>query len=169
MLAGLASIPADAVAQRPGRGTLPPSIRAELTRLYPGWRFATVAPRLRPQLAPGQTPDWIAGDFDADGRRDYAVQIVHPAAPRSLQSVLAFLRRDKGYRRLLVQDSLPESGGFYLALARRGERVADLEADLNGDSTFVLRSDGIQVLFAQEAGSTCFYRRGRFRCIVSSD
>jgi hypothetical protein len=125
-------------------------------------------PELKAQLAPGQTPDWIAGDFDADGQRDYAVQIVRPSSPNGTQYVLAFLRRGGGYQRLVV-NSFPESQGSYLALARRGERVADLEADLNGDSTFVLRADAIHILFGQEAGSTCVYERGRFRCVLSSD
>ena len=162
----IASLVAAQAASR--EAVLPALIRAELGRIYPGWRFAAVAPDLKAQLASEQRPDWITGDFDADGRRDYAVQILHPASPAGTQHVLAFLRRGSGYWRLVVQ-SFPRSSGFYLALARRGERVTDLDADLNGDSTFVLGSDGIHVLFAQEAGSTCVYERRRFRCVVSSD
>jgi hypothetical protein len=168
-LASAGFFPGVIVAQRPvTRPALPGLIRAELGRAYPGWRFATVAPELRAQLARGQTPDWIAGDFDGDGRRDYAAQIVHPSTAHGTQHVVAFLRRGGGYQRLLVS-SFPQSRGAYLALARRGERVADLEADLNGDSTFVLRADAVHILVGQEAGSTCVYERGRFRCVLSSD
>ncbi|MDQ3995442.1 MAG: hypothetical protein M3303_00310 [Gemmatimonadota bacterium] len=166
-VAGVGLLPTGAAPQRT-KGALPAPIRAQLARAYPGWRFAAVAPELRAQLASGQTPDWIAGDFDADGRRDYAVQIVRPSSRDGAQYVLAFLRRGARYRQLVV-DSFPETQGSYLALARRGERIADLEADPNGDSTFVLRSDAIHVLFGQESGGTCVYERGRFRCVVSSD
>jgi hypothetical protein len=119
--------------------------------------------RVQQSIAPGNSP------LKADTTTNHATH-GPTRLPSGTQHVLAFLRRRGGYRRFVVQ-SFPQSSGFYLALAlaRRGERVTDLEADLNGDSTLVLRSDGIHVLFAHEAGSTCVYQRGRFRCVLSSD
>lgn len=62
-----------------------------------------------------------------------------------------------------------QSRKLNLRLARRGERVPDLDADPMGRRTLVLGTDGVHILFGQEAGMTCLWWAGRLRCFVSGD
>jgi len=146
--------------------TLPRGVRAALDRAYPGWRFATIAPTLRPELAPGQRAEWVSGDFDADGRRDFAVQIVRAVAPaESAQVTVAFLRRPGGrYARYVVHAGGVHQG-IFLGRGTRGSRGRDLEAD----TEFVYHADAVEIIYGQEAGETCLFLRGRFRCLITSD
>jgi hypothetical protein len=145
---------------------LPPAVRREVDAAYPGWKFATVSPALRHLLAPGQRPEWVSGDFDGDGRRDYAVQLVR-ATPRadSAQLTVALLRRrGDGWARHVVSAG-PVHDGVWLGRGRRGTRARDLD----GDTNFVYHADAIEIGFGQEAGEACLYARGRFRCVITGD
>jgi len=154
-----------------GAPELPAGVRAQLTAAYPGWRFARVDPRLRPELVtePGcrRSPEWVSGDFDGDGRTDYAVQIIRPGPRDSAQFVLAFVARRGAYQRFVLKQA-GEHLGFFLRTSRPGERVLDLEKDLNGDSSFVLVRDAVDIL-SGSTGTTCLYESGRRRCVVSGD
>jgi hypothetical protein len=145
--------------------TLPVEVRVTLAQQYPGWRFAAQS---AVRLKRGQSPEWVSADFDGDGRADYAVQIVRPAPPDTAQLVLAFLRRAEGYE---MHELLgyPQNEHSYLARARRGERRPDLDQDPNGQKRFVLRHDGVDVLYAEKAGHTCLYEDRRFRCVLTGD
>ena len=151
---------------------LPAAVRAQLTAAYPGWGFARLAPRLRSELVsePGRrrSPEWVPGDFNGDRRTDYAVQIVRPGAADSAQLVLAFVASPGGYRRFVLQ-STGEHLGLYLRTSRRGERVLDLDRNANGDSSFVLVHDAVDILSGEGTGTTCLYELGRWRCITSGD
>jgi hypothetical protein len=154
--------------------TLPQAVRNVLDAHYPGWRFATVSAALRRGWSSGISAAWVSGDFDGNGQRDYAVQLIQTGVPAdSQQRLVAVLRRAKRYQPLLIQAG-PASQTTYLAPRRKGTRLVDLEAgdDLDSSSTgdnVVLRQDGFDVLFGEEAGLTCYYAAPRFRCVVSGD
>jgi hypothetical protein len=80
-----------------GQGGLPDPIRRTLTQRFQGWEFPTLSPGFEASPGSGASPAWIAGDFDGDGRLDYAVQLVAPSSGGSVQRVLAFLRRGQAY------------------------------------------------------------------------
>jgi hypothetical protein len=144
----------------------PSAVRRAVDAAYPGWRFATLLPALRRQLAPGQRPEWISGDFDADGRLDYAVQLVRAAAPPdSAQLTVALLRRGAGGFALHVVKAGGVHDGIWLGRGARGARGRDVEADTD----FVYRADAIEIGYGQEAGETCLLIGGTFRCLVTSD
>ena len=146
---------------------LPRAVRRAVDAAYPGWRFATIIPELRRELAPGQRPEWVSGDFDGDGRRDYAVQIVWAEAPPpqdSSQLTVALLRRPRGYARHVVH-ATGIHDGIWLARGRRGSRNCDFEAD----TEFVYRTDAIEIGYGQEAGETCLFLRSAFRCLITSN
>lgn len=157
-----------------GMAELPDAIRVQLTAAYPGWRFAKLDPRLRPELLadPGRrrSAEWVSGDFNGDRRSDYAVQIVRPGSADSAQLVLAFVATRGTYQRFLLQ-ATGEHLGLYLRTSRRGERVLDLDKDLNGDSSFVLVHDAVDMLSTEGTGVTCLYeaKANRWRCVTSGD
>jgi hypothetical protein len=152
---------------------LPTTIRAELSAAYPGWRFARLHPALRHELRSDdsrrRSTEWVAGDFDGNRRRDYAVQIVRPGPADSIQLVVAFLAGDRGQYQASVITAGGEHMGTILTTAGRGERVTDYDKGTMGDSTFVLAYDAVVLLINEGGGITCLYERGRWRCVVSGD
>jgi hypothetical protein len=154
---------------------LPVAARHALDARCPGWRFAELAPHLARELAGGQSPAWVAADFDGDRRRDYAVQIVAPSAPPdSAQQIVALFARGNRYDPVLIMAAGLHTG-VYLGREPKGGLVVDLQqyddryepSATNGG--FVLKHDGLTVYYAQEASSTCYYASPGFRCVVSGD
>ena len=154
---------------------LPVTAQTVLEGRYPGWRFADLEPRLVHQLPAGLSAAFVVADFDGDGRRDYAVQLVAPSAPLdSAQQVVALLARRNRYEPVLIM-----AGGVsttvYLGREPEGGMAVDLERydDRYEPSTtnggIILEHDGLTVYYAEEAASTCYYVRPRFRCVVSGD
>ncbi len=157
---------------------LPSAVRASLDQHYPGWKFPTVSPLVtdlfvswesRPTTA--GLPHLIEGDFDRDGKRDYAVLIVHgnvfnaagvPFERR--EKLIVFLRRGRGY-----QSRLLSSEGFnsevYLGQQHRGDVVYDLATD----RTFVCEKDAIIFCYFEKGATLHVYRRGKFRQIIVGD
>lgn len=152
---------------------LPAAVRAELSAAYPGWRFARLLPALRHELQSDdsrrRSTEWVAGDFDGNHRRDYAVHIVRPGPADSIQLVVAFLAGDRGQYRASVITAGGEHLGTILTTAKRGERVTDYDKGAMGDSTFVLVHDAVVLLINEGGGITCLYEQGRWRCVVSGD
>ena len=152
---------------------LPAPVRAQLSAIYPGWRFARLLPALRHELQSDDSRrrsiEWVAGDFDGDHDRDYAVHIVRPGPADSVQLVVGFLAAGRGQYRASVITAGGEHLGTILTTARRGERVTDFDKGEMGDSTFVLAHDAVVLLINEGGGITCFYERSRWQCVVSGD
>ncbi len=154
---------------------LPVAARQALEARYPRWHFAELAPHLARELGRGQSPAWVAADFDGDGRRDYAVQLVAPSArPDSTQQVVALFARRGRFEPVVIMAGGLHTG-VYLGREPTGGMVVDLEqyderyepSATNGG--FVLKHDGLTVYYGQEAASTCYYVPPGFRCVVSGD
>jgi hypothetical protein len=153
---------------------VPRDLSSALDVAYPGWRLATTTgfPNER---------QWLRGDFDGNGRAEYAIQIVRAAQDRGVSDdqrqivVVAWPRRgdrSQGFEFTVVRAE-PVSELTYLALARRGERVPDLDADENGTRSYKLARDGIHILYGEVAGITCqltpTVSPRRFQCRTSGD
>jgi len=99
---------------------LPPPARDVLDREVPGWKLAPIAPQVRDWFAQqhfGHEPDLAHFDFDLDGVRDWALEII--VSGRQLAVML--LARGSGFEfRLLASDS-PDPF-TYLLVNRRGDR-----------------------------------------------
>jgi hypothetical protein len=158
-----------ALAQQLGAQAGPPSrIEQKLSTTFRTWHFATFAADYGGSVPATGSPTWIRGDFDGDTRTDFAVQVVTTEGHDSVQRVIAFLERGRGYVGVLA-DSFPVSVTAYLVLARSGEERADLDADPDGRTRVRLRHDAVDIVFAETAALTCLYRSTVFRCITSGD
>jgi len=157
------------------RGEDPGSSRTELQtvldRFYPdGWRFATLDTYPRSELQPGQSPEWIGGDFDGDGYSDYAAQLVihklgHTASVDSAQLIVVLLRKRDGFQRHVVSVGGGPNTGVYLAKMPRGEMVKDYE----GNVADTLESDAVHQIFAGQAAVAHVYDDGHWREILTGD
>jgi hypothetical protein len=154
---------------------LPVAVQHVLEARLPGWRFAVLDRHLAHDLARGLSAAWVAADFDGDGRRDYAVQLVAPSAPpESTQQVVGLLAGSAGYKPVVIMAAGLQTT-VYLGREPKGGMVIDLEqyddryepSPTNGG--FILEHDGLTVYYAEAAASTCYYVRPRFRCVVSGD
>ena len=153
---------------------LPGAVKSALDRRFTGWRFSEVSGEVRQFLRerhPGARPDLIKGDFDGDGRTDYAVLIEHENFDRRGTSIthfverLAFLRRGSGYKLFILEKGTPASPELYLRLAEKGAQGYNFHTD----KKFRYPHDSIGVGYFGKAGGTYIYRRGRFRYVVESD
>jgi hypothetical protein len=160
-----------ATAQTPA---VPSALARALAAAYPGWRLAATT-------GVPNAGQWVRGDFDGNGRADYAIQIVRSAQEAAITDdqrqivVVAWSRpgdRSQGFDFTVVRAE-PVSDVMHLALARRGQRVPDLDADENGTRTYRLAHDGIHILYGEVAGTTCQLmpkiRPRRFECRTSGD
>src|SRR5690348_792104 len=92
--AGMTTLMSYLWAESPSPFILPESIRAALDQDYPGWKLAPVTAQIQKEFkmhAVNHSPSWVSGDFDHDGKRDYAVQIAMTTPGQEEQIVIVFL------------------------------------------------------------------------------
>jgi hypothetical protein len=85
---------------------VPAAIRLKLDAEYPGWILAPVSAALRQRFQKkplGHPPQLVGGDFDRDGKKDYAVQIALTNIGEEEQIVIAFLQRDDGFEETILE------------------------------------------------------------------
>src|SRR5215213_1653338 len=108
LLPTLLLLPSMASGSNVAKYDLPIAVRIRLDKRFPGWRFANVGDEIRRALkeyAPGAQPEFARGDFDGNGKVDFALLIEHGevlnnegvATSRKIHLV-ALLRNRKGYR-----------------------------------------------------------------------
>jgi hypothetical protein len=155
------------VALRPATGDpeLPTAIRHILATQHPGWTFAQLDSFNTAGLHPGDRADWVSGDFDADGRLDYAVQVVDTRLQvDSQQVVIGFLARAGSFEPYPIQSGY-RTNQDYLRVNATGANGFDIESR----SAFRYDRDTLSILLDQTAAFDCPFINGRFRCRVSGD
>lgn len=153
------------------REQLPASAIHMLNRRFPGWKLADVSAEVRQFFKDelkGASPVVIYGDFDGNGRRDYAV-LIHRGyllnnqgqayAPQHF--LVVFLRRNTRYKMYVIKDP----AGDYLSLAKKGTR----DYNYTAQKEIIYENDAIVTGIFEKAGSSYVYKNGRFISFVSSD
>jgi hypothetical protein len=145
-------------------------LRTALDAAYPeGWRFATLDEYARSELKAGERADWIGGDFDGDGRSDYAAQVVirrmgHPGGSDSAQQIVVLLRRRNRFERHVVGVGGGPSSATYLGLIPRGEMLRDHDGRPE-----TMERDAVHQVFAGQAAVAHVYDDGHWREILTGD
>ncbi|HEY3104107.1 MAG TPA: hypothetical protein VGJ69_10970 [Pyrinomonadaceae bacterium] len=150
---------------------LPLSIKVLLNRYYPGWSFPDVSEddcySVKQSGDPQAYAQLIKGDFDDDGRLDYAVLIQQGAEADDKGAVkplivhtVAFFRKPNGYK---MHPVTSEAAGC-LMLMRKGETDYDYEAERE----FTYPRDTIMGGMGM-GGMSYLYEYGKFRAIITSD
>lgn len=143
---------------------VPGELRRALDRDYPGWRLASLQDWLAEQLRPGENGQWMRGDFDGDGRQDYAVQVVRPGGGRTPQLVLLYLRRGTALRPRVVVE-LPQTQGTFILRIPGGTTSEDVEAD----TSVFYPVDAVSVLHGQEASTSYILTDTGFVEVLTGD
>lgn len=166
------TFPASAVRQ--DRQALPGAIRAILDQRYPGWRVADVSREVRAAVGQrlGLTPGVISGDFDGNGRADYAMLLEYPntdepgKAFTHFVEALAFLDNAGSFGLVRLRDRQPgPNSDLFLTLQKRGAQGFDFEAN----KKFTYPHDSIGEWYFEKAGGTYIYGDGRFRYVLEAD
>ena len=144
--------------------SLPKDGRATLDKECPGWRFAALAAEFRGLLGPGDSPEWIQGDYDGDGKPDYAAQIICPASPSPAQKTVALLRRAGGFERHTLE-SFGVGDYTFLHPIRKGEELYDFEQD----RTMPSPRDAIMIVYEEKASVTHLFEKGAFHRMITAD
>ncbi|MBI3680311.1 MAG: hypothetical protein HY235_07930 [Acidobacteria bacterium] len=136
---------------------LPQDARAMLERRYRGWKLAPAAVQIASWFEQSRLPylpNLVPGDFNKDGRTDYAVQILR----RSRQQVLALVASGKGYSLHKLAADEPDPFTF-LILYHRGEKDFDFERM----KPFRYAADSLGVLYPRKTALTFTWRDGKFQ------
>jgi hypothetical protein len=143
------------------RPELPIPVKALLDRNFPGWKFPAVSDEtcqtIKQLAGPDAYPELIQGDFDSDGKPDYAVLFERGSSSRY---IAAFLKRRDQYKMTIVS----HQGGESLQLMRRG--ASDYDYDAQREFTY-----SRDTIFSGMGmgGSSYLYENGKFRAIITSD
>ena len=91
--------------------SLPESILAMLNQEYPAWKLAPVTPQVQREFIKhkiNRSPSLVLGDFDHDGKMDYAVQLALTTPGQEEQIIMVFMARDNAYEETIVQSMGPD-------------------------------------------------------------
>jgi hypothetical protein len=159
-------------APQPATLALPPQAQALLYAKFSDWRFVSVPEQVRQGLqqeyGADVNPALISGDFDGDGRADYAAFVEQGAASRaggasgSAPVCLAvFLQQQAGFKLYVLDDVNAD----YIQLIHKGDGGYDFETQ----KKFVYQHDAIDAVIFEKAATSYVYEQGRFRAIISGD
>ena len=151
--------------------TLPKSCRNILDKNFRGWKFANISPEiqkfLRANSPRGNSKgNFITGDWNGDGKTDYAVLINHGSEilndgtrlPRSLS--VAFVSGGKDFRHFVI-----DTFGDYAAFQKNGTKAYDFETQ----STVKFSNDAIFIGIWEKSGASYVWRKDRFIRFITSD
>lgn len=150
---------------------LPDALKILLDKTFRNWRFPDISDEecetVKQFSGPQAHPELIQGDFDGDGRTDYALLIEQDAAANDRRAIpaqkiyiVAVFNKHGRYRMQVVTDE----GGGSLMLMRSGQRDYNYETQRE----FTYAHDTIFSGFGM-GGASYLYENGRFRAIITSD
>ena len=133
-----------------------------MTGTYPGWKLNATAVNCPREFK----RSLVAGDFDANGRRDYAVKFMS----RRKGYIVAFLSRGADYKPFLLEDgSASEMRNQGLSIARKGETYPEIVNDNFDRVTRRLRQDAPVGGTCESSAYLYIYSNGVFRRAFVSD
>lgn len=150
---------------------LPSEARNLLNVKFSDWKYAECDDEVRQFLKqeyPAVRPDLISGDFDGNGRSDYAAMIVHGVTrvedgqvvgPDA--AIVVFLAQEHGFQMSVIDDP----AGDYLMLIGKGEKAYDFEQQ----KEFTFEHDAIDAVIFEKAATSYVYEQGHFRAIITGD
>ncbi len=148
---------------------LPNSCKKLLDKNYQGWKFAPIQKDIKKYFQEKNLSDQlnlIKGDWNGDGKMDYAALIEHGKLKNSEGEIIgerrltiAFVSRGKDYRHFSFD------GGDYIVSMKKGAE----DYDYNADKKFRYQTDAIFDGIWEKAGVSYVWKKGKFIEIITSD
>jgi hypothetical protein len=119
---------------------VPDAVRKDLDTMCEGWRLAAVMPEIAEEIKT-RTPTWppnlLPGDFNGDGAIDVAVL----QECRGTVQLVAFLSRDGGFSKEILEKPEPHDSRQFLHLIRKeyGHDAIGVEYEAIGGHAWVFR------------------------------
>jgi hypothetical protein len=146
--------------------TLPKDCRKILDAKFRSWTFAEAPAYIKSfylRERPFEQPNLIAGDWNGDGKKDYAVLLARKnkaAAPSASNLIVAFLRTTRGgYSYFMLE------GDDCLMSLKKGSKGYDYEKQ----KSFRYRRDAIFSYIWEKAGRSYIWQKKGFRAVATSD
>jgi hypothetical protein len=144
---------------------IPNAIKIRLDRNYPGWEMGVVSSEVDKFFKENKfkfLPVLVSGDFDGDGRNDYAIKINF----KGKWHAIVFLARGGDYKEYVLMEGGNVPGlDVYLSIYEKGEKGFNFE---NG-KYFFFENDAIEVGFYEKGSITYTYKNGNFDKVLNSD
>ncbi len=138
---------------------LPAEIKTTLDHEYPGWILAPVNAAVQKEFNQKKThrlPSLTYGDFDRNGKRDYAIQIALTAMGQEEQIVIIFLQHIGTYAEHIVL-SMGLDPSTYLWAQKKAV------PETGPDALEKLVSKDVLMILGSPAGETTYaYENGKF-------
>lgn len=152
---------------------IPSDIKSMLDKKFSGWKFTEASEDIRSflkeRISVSARPEIVTGDFDGNGKTDYAVLINHGERLNGSGEIIgqntyivAFLKKGNGYRLYVLINA---DAAEYITLGRKGTQSYDFEAG----KKFTYKNDSIEGWIFEKAGWSYVYEKGKFRYIYTLD
>lgn len=149
---------------------LPASCRNILDKNFRGWQMAEVSSEiqkfLRQNNSRNNSGNFLVGDWNGDGKQDYAVLIRHgfetlndgTKLPRNVS--VAFVSGGKDFKYFVL-----DTFGDYIALDKKGKTAYDYETK----SRIKFSNDAVFVGIWEKGGRSYVWRKDKFIYFITSD
>ena len=148
---------------------LPNECRKILDRKFRGWKLAKIQKDISDYYRKknfAYSPNFIRGDWNGDGKNDYAILIEQGKLKNYLGEVyedrrliVIFIKTRKGFKYFRFD------GADYIALMKKGS----IDYNYETDKKFRYKTDAIFSGFWEKSGSSYVWRKGKFVQIATSD
>ena len=139
---------------------LPAGVKTKLNKSYTGWRLHSGDPVCQSRAV-------MSGDFDGNGKTDYAVMF----KKGHLGYIIAFLAAGADYKVVVLESGAADDMKHsYLSVAKKGESYAGvIDGDFDKAETKKLKTD-VPVGGTCEASEYFYvYGNGKFKQVFTSD
>jgi hypothetical protein len=148
---------------------MPNSIKMLLDQDYPKWKFPKFVEPWNLDFNGKSKIDLcvIFGDFDGDGSKDFAIQIVHPlkSSQDREQVLMAFLKRGSYYQKLVLETfSADKSLDIVISLVQK----VSVGFDVSNEIDFTYPHDAIDI-GSEKASHSYIYTNGKFETVSTGD
>ncbi|MDQ3799860.1 MAG: hypothetical protein M3384_10435 [Acidobacteriota bacterium] len=147
---------------------LPKDCRKILAEKFRGWTLAEAPADIKSfylKKRPFEQPNLIGGDWNGDGKKDYAVLLARknkagsPSGAPAPNLIVAFLKTARGYGYFTLE------GDDCLMRVKKGSKGFDYEKQ----KSFRYRRDAIFSYIWEKAGRSYIWRNKGFRAVATSD
>ncbi|MGB7203392.1 MAG: hypothetical protein WBD16_14185 [Pyrinomonadaceae bacterium] len=147
----------------------PKNCRKILDNKFRGWKFAEIQSDIEKyfkEIHSKDKPNLLSGDWNGDGKTDYAVLIEYGKLRNHMGEVIGnrrllipFIHTSKGVRHFVFE------GSEYISVNKKGSKGYNYDSG----KFFHFKTDSIFDGFFEKAGVSYIWNKSKFRVVTTSD